>query len=180
MFGTGLSLMSSHLLVCGIPATGKSTYSAWLEHNKNFLHLDIDAESDSARKSPSGSLERELAKRFFLIESQGNARRFIEYLAVCKKPVVVDWGFPTKYLWIVKELQQRGLHVWWLDGDRSAAREAFKKRGTGNIESFDCQIKKITEYWSDIQSVVEQKVIDALDSEGRHRSPQALYEVMFG
>ena len=172
--------MANHLLVCGFPATGKSTFAKWLECNKNFLHLDIDAELRPEPKSPSGSLERELADRFRLVDSQRNASPFIEDLAVCKKPVVIDWGFPPSYLWVVQELRQSGVYVWWFESDRSVAREAYIKRGRGNVESFDCHMKKIGKSWPEIRSAVEPNIIDALDSEGRHRSPEALYEEMFG
>lgn len=179
-FGTGLSIMPNHLLVCGIPATGKSTFSEWLESHQGFLHLDIDAEYDPARQSPSGSPQRELADQFFSIKSPMSARPFIKGLEGCKKRVVVDWGFPIGCLWLVKELQQREVDVWWFAGDKSAARTAFEKRGTVELKYFDHQMKMIEESWPDIKSVVGSNIIVALDSEGRHRSPEALYEAMLG
>ncbi len=76
-----------HLLISGIPASGKSTFCRWLAKKKRFLHIDVEE---------SGALERHglLTAWEAMFVDGASATPFLEALEKIKRPVAIDWGFP--------------------------------------------------------------------------------------
>ena len=57
--------------------------------------------------------------------------------------IVLDWGFPTRCLPWVEELQKCGVKLVWFAGDIDAARKMFVQRGGIAVEMFDTQVTDI-------------------------------------
>ena len=112
-----------HLLVSGIPASGKSAFCKWLEREKGFLHLEVEK---------VGVLDRPgLAQAWnALFAADASAAAFLEALEKFKRPVAIDWGFPPEHIAAVKKLFQGGVMLWWFAADWAVARRKFKERGT--------------------------------------------------
>jgi tetratricopeptide (TPR) repeat protein len=77
--------IAQNILVCGIPGSGKTTYCAWLEQKKGFLHLDFD------ELEKGNGTDKKLALLDCLRHS---AERFLTVIARIEQPIVIDWGFP--------------------------------------------------------------------------------------
>src|SRR5947209_2760152 len=106
-------------LLSGIPATGKTTFGAWLEQQRGFLHLDV--EEDGLEKANVRIEWDELCKCLC-------ADRLMLSLNKVNRPLVLDWGFPVSALPIVRKLKAAGFETWWFDGDIKRARERFVGR----------------------------------------------------
>jgi len=141
------------IVVAGIPATGKSTFSRWLAAEHGFVHQDVDTQG-----MPSGQ-------------------------TLANRPIVIDWGFPahetalSSYLRLIEEWKMSGARLWWFDGDRDVALRSFIKRGTVSKEAWDYQLLGIDKNWSKISAVIDHR-IDVLNSEGVYVSPEALCEMI--
>jgi hypothetical protein len=127
-----------HLLISGIPASGKSTFCRWLEENKGFLHLNVEED---------GVLDRHgLAAEWLpLFGTSATAAPFIEALEKFNRPVVIDWGFPPECLHAVRKLFDSGVMLCWFAADWAVASRKFIQRGNakGPVAVFDIQLRKI-------------------------------------
>ena len=158
------------ILISGIPGSGKSTYCRWLEQEKGFIHLDFD-ELLNGRGS-----ERKL----MLIQHLSNtAVDFIRAIAEEKRPIVIDWGFPVAGLSLIRLFKLSGITIWWFDGDRAAAEESFIRRGTVPLEAFRAQMRSIAQGWSQIEEVIGDNVIYAVNAGPSYATPEIIYQRMF-
>jgi hypothetical protein len=158
------------ILVAGIPGSGKTTYCAWLEQKKGFLHLDID------------ELSRDNGSQFKLDlfdELKHSAKRFMLAVSGIQQPIVVDWGFPLPLLDLVKCLNASGFGIWWFDGNRPAARVSFERRGTVPVEVFDVQMKSIEEHWQGIEDLFDRRIVNTVSEGPTHATPEHIYRKMF-
>src|SRR6266481_3695643 len=123
---------SRNILVAGIPGSGKSTYCQWLEQEKGFLHLDFDELLQGRGTEPKLELIRCLSH---------TAETFVGVISKLDQPIAIDWGFPPGYLSLVNLFRLNGFAIWWLDGDRDAAKASFIQRGTPDrsLEAFAAQ-----------------------------------------
>jgi hypothetical protein len=158
------------ILVAGIPASGKTSYSAWLEREQGFLHLDLD------ELEKGNGTEKNLDLRDCLRHS---AERFLRVVSEVPQPIVLDWGFPPTLLTLADCLNQNGFAIWWFDGDRQVARESFIRRATVPIDAFDIQMKSIEEYWQRIQNVFDENLIYTVSDGPNYATPEYIYSRMF-
>lgn len=156
--------------ICGIPGSGKTSYSEWLERQKGFLHLEFD------------HLLRGLGtqSKLSLVELfQNNPNAFISRLSQTGKSTVIDWGFSLADLSRVRRLQQKGTVTWWFDGDREAARQAFIKRRPESLEAFRVQMDSIEENWPVIKGIIGTRIIKTVAPGPTHALPERIFETMF-
>ena len=160
-----------HLLISGIPASGKSTFCRWLEQNKGFPHLDVEK---------PGVLDRYglVAAWNALFGAGGAAAPFIEALDKFKRPVAIDWGFPPEHLDTVRKLFEANVMLWWFAADWSVARRKFKERGTLPVELFDIQIRKIEAALPEINALFRSHVEYTLPSTGIYTPPDKIWKSM--
>ncbi len=157
-------------LVCGIPGSGKTTYSRWLTQEKGFHHLDFD-ELLSGRGTPAQLDLIELLKT--------SPEDFVRKLSK-KRPTVIDWGFPPSSISLIRLLQSRGIAVWWFDGDREAARQSFTARDTVSLDDFRTQMEAIEMAWNSIKEVVADGVINTIAAGPTYLAPERIFVEMFG
>lgn len=162
---------STVLHISGIPGSGKSTYCKWLENKKGFLHLDFD-ELLQGRGSP--------AKLALITRLQSSPETFADEVFQLHKPVVIDWGFPPSSIWVVQFFKDRGFQVWWFDGDRDAAREAFSDRATVSMEAFNVQMAAIERQWAAIAQLAGTNIVESITRGPLHTAPEVIFERMFG
>ena len=121
------------LLICGIPGTGKSTFSRWLAAQHSYVHVDVDVgvstPLDELMKSPR---------------------------------LVIDWGFPLASFATVEALIERGLEPWWFDGDRGAALSSFLSRGNVPKVAWDQQLAGIESRWQDIARLFRGRILNVI------------------
>ncbi len=109
-----------------------------------------------------------------LIET-GRAKSFLTAVRRLAKPVVINWGFPTRYLYIVSALQAEGVQAWWLHAERTQARAAFIARGGIDPQLFDWQMDNIERERLLISSVFGERVVAGLGPDGSQRRPEDLW-----
>jgi hypothetical protein len=161
-----------HFLICGIPASGKSTFCRWLEENKGFLHLNVEEDSVLDRRGLA-------AEWLALFGASATAAPFIEALEKFNRPVVIDWGFPPEHLDAVRKLYEAGVMLWWFAADWTVARRKFIERGgKGPVEVFDIQIRKIEAALPEINALFRSHVEYALPSTGIYPPPDKIWESM--
>jgi hypothetical protein len=108
-----------NLFVAGVPATGKSWLGKWLVENHGYIHIDAEA-ADGADFDKVG-----VRNEWNNLILTGRATKFDKAIRKLSVPVIVDWGFPTRFLYVVKALQEEGFHTWWFHAQRDMARQAF-------------------------------------------------------
>ena len=160
-----------HLLISGIPASGKTTFCRWLEENKGFLHLDVEK---------PGVLDRYgLATAWnALFDANTPAASFVQALDKFKRPVVIDWGFPPEHLNTVRKLFEAGVMLWWFAADWAVARRKFKERGTIPLGLFDIQTEKIDAVLPEINTLFRSHKEYTLPSTGIYTAPDKIWESM--
>jgi hypothetical protein len=160
-----------HFLISGIPASGKSTFSRWLEEKKGFLHLDVEK---------PGVLDKHgLALAWKSLFDQGtSATPFIAALEKFKRPVAIDWGFPPECLNTVRKLSEARVMLWWFAADWAVARRKFEQRRYPHVQDFDIQIRKIEAALPEINALFRSHVEYALPSTGIYTSPEKIWKSM--
>jgi hypothetical protein len=160
-----------HLLISGIPASGKSTFCRWLEEKKGFLHLDVE--------------KPEVLDRYGLVTAwdtlfgaSASAAAFIQALEKFKRPAVIDWGFPPDHLDAVRKLSEAGVMLWWFAADWAVARRKFEQRRYPHVQDFDIQIRKIEAALPEINSLFRSHVEYTLPSTGIYTPPDQIWESM--
>jgi hypothetical protein len=159
------------ILVAGIPASGKSTYGQWLDKEKGFLHLDVEQDEVLDRAGLRSSWEA--------ISSPFSAAPFITDLKKLGKPVVINWGFPPICLNVVAALKAVHISLWWFDGNRAAAREAFIQRGTVPPECFKRQMDSIEKAWPNINQLFDSRIIMTISIGPRFVASDEIFARMF-
>jgi hypothetical protein len=105
----------------------------------------------------------------------GSAKGFISSVRRLGKPIVLNWGFKTHFLYVVIALQAEGVEAWWLKANRVQARAAFIARGGIDERCFDQQMDDIERDWHSIASVFANQIINAYTRNGKHRRPEELW-----
>jgi hypothetical protein len=155
------------LLIAGIPATGKTYFSEWLESKKRFLYICVD--NDPSMRS--AGLEEEW-KNCLICK---DASKFVSTLRLRNQPIVLEWGFPPRYLSIIEVLKHKGFSIWWFDADHEAARNVFIKRGTVSLQAFEIQMQRIESNWESIETMFAPNIITTLDASGKHMTVKQIY-----
>ena len=107
--------------------------------------------------------------------STRRAAKFVNAISRLSRPVVVDWGFPTRCLYVVSALQAEGVRTWWFNAPRNLARQAFDLRGGIDPGCFDRQMADIERDWSLIKSVFKTCIVEGLRSDGSQRTPEEIW-----
>jgi hypothetical protein len=158
-----------HLFLAGVPATGKSWLGQWLAEQHGYLH--IDAERDRGADFDRAGVHEDWQD----LLATGRARRFLAAINELHRPVIVNWGFPTRFLYVVVGLQAEGVHTWWFKAETEAARRAFVERGGIDPVLFDRQMADINREWLLIKFVFGPRIVEALRHDGTQRRPEELW-----
>jgi hypothetical protein len=159
-----------HLLISGIPASGKSTFCRWLGGKKGFLHLDVEK---------PGVLDRYgLATAWATLFDASTAAPLVQALDGFKRPLAIDWGFPPEHLDTVRKLYDGGVMLWWFAADWAVARRKFEQRGYPFVQDFDIQIRKIEAALPEINALFGSHVEYTLPSTGIYTPPDKIWESM--
>ena len=160
--------MSQFLHLSGIPASGKSFFGRWLASKHKYIHVDVE---QPGRLHALG-LEIVWNECF----SRNDASSLAKALKGLGAHVVLDWGFPTRWLHMVEQLKDCGFSVWWFDADHEQARSEFIHRGAVSLDAFEKQMADICRNWVYIKKVFASNIITTLDTAGTRPLPEVIYE----
>jgi hypothetical protein len=153
------------LLLCGIPATRKSTFGRYLARKHGFAHYDLEC-------YPRGWPIPELKETW-----DTDRTAFVAQLRRHHDRVALDWGFsPSCSPW-VEQLMDQGVKLIWLDGDVFRAREEFQKRGGIDMTHFDRQVEAIKR--AGYPHTLNCIVVPALSSSGDFLDPIQVERMIF-
>lgn len=129
-----------HLLISGIPATGKTTFARWLVFEYAYL------------RCPSGE------------EPGSTFSAEIDQARQTSDNVVIDWGFSLARLDTVCSLIASGVEPWWFDGDREAAHQAFRARTehSGTEADWHTQLRDIEQHWEELTTIFASHMLDVV------------------
>jgi len=144
-----------HILITGVPATGKSTFARWLAAEHGYV------------RCPSGE--------------EPNPSTFLADIDRARKMsanVVIDWGFPPSQLNEVRSLIASGVEPWWFDGDREAALHAFlaRKGHPATKADWDAQLRNVEEHWDELAITFEGRILDVVFPGPVHLSNEERWE----
>ena len=158
------------ILVCGIPASGKSTFGRWLHETHGFGFVELEARPDAQTSLDQNGL-RDAWEQFWTGQ---DLRDFPAALLRFESGVVLEWGFPINLIHVVHAFRQAGIVPWWFDGDRLAARELFIRRDERPPELFDRQFAAISAAWCAIAPVFADRIIRVVHPDGSLEPPSAV------
>jgi hypothetical protein len=161
------------MLLCGIPASGKSTFGRYLRDVKGVRYLDLE------QKWTDETLHRTWNRVF---EGTDSARHLSAFLAAVEQdagPVCLDWDFPVEQLWLVSALRTAGCRIVWFQCDERVARTRFQRRGRGSLDTFATQVLAIRANWPAILEEAQPLIVNVLNRDGRPKSVEALYAEVF-
>lgn len=158
------------LHIAGIPATGKSTFGRWLQKERGFLHVDVEA--------PGVLYRLQLESPWLKLFQENSASAFISQLRQLATDVVLDWGFPPTYLPQVTLLQKEGVEAWWFTAQTDIARARFVERGTVPLRAFEVQMSAIQERWHEIKAAFSPRIMETLHKGRGHLSPDQIWSEM--
>lgn len=157
------------LFVAGVPATGKSWLGQWLAEEHGYVHID-------AERAGGADLDRAgVHEEWDQLISTGRATSFVAAISRSPRPMILDWGFPTRYLYVVSALQAVGVRTWWFHAERDLARRAFVARGGIDPAYFDQQVADIEREWLLIASVFRPRIVQGLRPDSTQRPPEDLW-----
>jgi hypothetical protein len=161
------------ILVAGIPGTGKSIFCAWLAREKGFIHLEFDDLLEGKGSSENLSL-------IAVLKSTG-PRSFMDALKRSGRRTAIEWGFHPADLPRVRELISAGAEGWWFDGDRAAAREAYKEaKGAAHFPAFDQQLTRVEGAWDEISKLFRSRILRVVGPGPSHVPVEQTWRKMRG
>ncbi|MGA3353689.1 MAG: hypothetical protein ABSD85_10955 [Acidimicrobiales bacterium] len=160
----------AHLLIAGIPGTGKSGFSRWLADTHGYLHVEVDA-----------AVENDPVVQLLVHRDVFNVLGVADNLKARGPDVVLDWGFVPSLLGRVRQLIRKGFEPWWFTGDEDAARRAFLDSARAPEALFDLQTADIHSSWRRIEKVFDGHMLNVIGStpEGFSRvAPAEVFRMM--
>lgn len=144
------------ILITGIPGMGKTKIGNHLKGKYDFNHIDLE---DGYINSSFGFSHHN--------QNTLNPDLLMQEIKNDQKSAAITWGFyPGVHDQLLLRLQALGATMFWLDGDRLLAKEAWKNRDNPIHELlFDAQIQRIDAH--NIQGIFSPVNYDTFDIEKR-------------
>ena len=172
------------ILICGMPASGKTSFGDWLRDNRGYVHADLDAANclKSAGLPPFWTEKERIANL-----DSGRLREFVRHLRTVGKPSVLTWTFPTDMVDFGREMTSFGVVAWWFEADRLAARQRYAARNTvlrngvyskGKPDTtlFDRYVGSVASNWARIAPIFGDRIIRTLGADGRFVDPVSIFD----
>jgi hypothetical protein len=171
------------LILWGVPGVGKTTFADWLVENKGFIRIDSDlggAGSSKAAKAWSAFLKR---------SETPEALAFMKVARYSQQPIVLEFGMYATVgaIALLEQLRQAGAEVWWFDGDRDEAFEAWKLENRKSGRTFDFGERKwsqvvafVNENWPHLAEFFGSNIVRTIEAGPVHVLPAVTFAAMLG
>ena len=155
------------LLISGLPGAGKSTFCAWLAHERGFVHVETDV-----------LFGRDLAVNALAAPDPAAVAAAATELMGRGPSVVLEWGFRPSLLPQVEATISAGFDPWWLGGSEAAARRSYGQRthrDPGAMRAFEVQVAAIRDAWDGIARVFDGRILTVIELGPSYMSPDEIY-----
>jgi hypothetical protein len=164
------------IVINGHSNAGKTDFCKWLAGEKNFEHIEVDA--DGLEKSGL----REAWDAFYAACDPG---RLLASVREREKSVVMDWPFnPPNCFEHVTALRIAGVPAWWFDADRGAAHLSFVNRAetskdpSQHLENFILHASCVDAWRGFLPSLYASRYVQVLHPNGQRIPKAALWDIM--
>ena len=169
------------LVISGLSGCGKTTYLEWLA-GRGWTALNHDL--IAGHGFVSNDLERAWASTF---EQAGapTVEPFLKRAAEWPQPIALEFGFPMPLLPMVVGLRDAGASIWWFDGDRPAAKQAWRERNATRAEPYPdaawrIYVDSVDLNWPSICEVFGSHIIRVIGPGKWHLPPQQIDRLILG
>ncbi len=170
------------LLICGMPATGKTTFGDWLRDEHGYFHLDLESRDCLA----SNGLPPLWPERIWNLDKSRLTDVFA-YLRSLHRGTVMTWAFHTDLIPLVADLVRHGCQPWWFEGDRLAARKAhgMRKRiitqgvahpGAPDMQAYDSYVASLVQHWAGIAPIFGGNILRTLHPDDTRPPYKAIWD----
>lgn len=160
------------LFICGIPASGKSSFGKYLSDNYGYLFIDME------NNWPDESLHAEWNTIFSVVRDELNVKNFISSISNKSKNTVLDLGFPVNetYLWIIPLLAKHGCRIVWFECEEGIAKKRYMARDNRPIEWFETQMANIKDNWEKIKAEINPVRVNVLKPDKSSKTKQEVFK----
>ena len=170
------------LLICGMPATGKTTFGNWLRDEHGYVHLDLE----SRDCLEANGLPQFWPERIWNLD-ESQLADFYAYLRSLNSGTVMTWAFHTDLIPLVRDLVRHGCQPWWFEGDRLASRKAHEMRkrvikqgvaqpGEPNMQTYDSYVASLVQHWAEIAPIFGDNIIHTLHPDDTRLPYKAIWD----
>jgi hypothetical protein len=167
------------VILWGVPGAGKSTVARWLRDEKGYEHVENDK---TALKGVTTDLEQAWVA---VPRGQVSPAAFVSAAQRRGRPVVVEYGLWARRPWIdlLRRLQVAGAEPWWFDGDRVAAKAAWREDNRKSSRPFpdnawDQVVAEIDANWPMLAELFGERIIRTIEPGPVYRSPAETFAAM--
>lgn len=160
------------LVISGIPGAGKSYFVRWLA-GKGFVTVFNDHPG-------TGPMEEAWRGRY----ERGGLAQVAGVAMGLDAPVAIEYGFYPPQWREIDQLVDAGCSAWWFDGDRRAAKAAWRSawRGAMQDTAWENQIRAIDAESQNLRRVYgAHRIVTVFRTEDdgyRHLTPAAIWDVV--
>jgi hypothetical protein len=163
------------LILWGIPGAGKSHFARWLAQKRGFTHVEADANGTS-------QLEQAWRASYTIASPQA----FLQAVRTHRRPVVLEFGLwaTPRNIQLLATLRAQAANVWWFDGDRDAARQAWRAENAHSNrlfaeEKWDEVVSAMDDHWPLIVKVFGSNRVRTVEAGPVHIAPEAAFAAIF-
>lgn len=159
------------LFICGIPASGKSSFGSHLKDNYGYFYIDME------NRWPDENLHAIWNTVFSPTRDELNVKKFIDAMTNISKNSVLDLGFPVNemYFWIVPLLKKYDCPIIWFECEEDIARKRYIARDNRPIEWFNTQMTNIKNNRETIKRAINPIIINVLKNDKSDKTNQELF-----
>lgn len=160
------------IFICGIPASGKSTFGKYLKDNFGYFYIDMEHEWFDENLHAIWNL-------IFVSFEENRIRDFVNAVNAKSTNSALDLGFPLyndNYFKIIPKLKEFDCQIVWFNCDEEIAKQRFLKRpDSPSIETFNTQMRNIRNNWDKVLDLINPVVINVLKSDKSGKTVEEIY-----
>jgi hypothetical protein len=177
------------VVLWGVPGAGKSTFARWLRDHRGHEHVDNDRVAMTFAANPPQTAWAALTSMegAWAAWTQGriSTDTFMRAVAEAAHPVVVEYGMFADRAGVdrLRELRSHGAAPWWFDGDRGAAKQAWRDENRKSSRPFpdtnwDRVVGVIDENWPLVMEFFGPRILSTIEAGPVHVPPEETYATM--